>query len=101
LKILVCAPSNGGCDVLARRLKFEVDNDLIQIDDKEFGLVRVGITESIHNDVGSIWLGTLAAKMVENAKKEIDSLNEHYEAIKKMQTDLEIKIKNTDDKNQV
>ena len=99
MKILVCAPSNGGCDVLARRLKFEVDNDLIQIDDKEFGLVRVGVTESIHNDIGSILLEKLAARLAE--KKEIDSLNEDYDAIKKRETNLENQIKNTDDKNQV
>ena len=99
----MCSPSNGGCDELTRRLKFDVDNDLIQIDNKEFGLVRVGRIESIHNDCDSILLEKLAAKKAtcfEKAEKS-DSLTEHYEAMKKMQKDLENKIRNAKNGNQV
>ena len=99
----MCLPSNGGCDELTHRLKFDVDNDLIQIDNKEFGLVRLGRIESIHDDFDSILLEKLAAKNAtcfEKAEKS-DSLTEHYEAMKKMQKDLENKIRNAKNGNQV
>jgi hypothetical protein len=103
LRILVCSPSNGGCDELTRRIKYDVDNDFIKIDDKKFGLVRVGRIESIHDDCDSILLENLAAqKGISYDKAEkCDSLAEYYEELKRIQKDLENKIKKAENGKQV
>ncbi len=103
LRILVCSPSNGGCDELTRRIKYDVDNDFIKIDDKKFGLVRVGRIESIHDDCDSILLENLAAqKAISYDKAEkCDSLAEYYEELKRIKKDLENKIKKSENAKQV
>ena len=84
MKILVCSPSNGGCDELARRLKHEIEKNLIEIDDKEFGLVRIGRAEGIHEDCESILIDNLVKKKtISNEQfQKSDSLSKHYEGIK-------------------
>ena len=90
MKLLVCSPSNGGCDELARRLKHDIDKDLIQVGDKEFALVRIGRMESIHGDCESIMIDRLVKKKAITFERS-DSLTNHYK-------DLEIKEKNIKNK---
>ena len=92
--MLVCSPSNGGCDELARRLKHDIDKDLIQVGDKEFALVRIGRMESIHDDCDSIVLENLVKKKtvnIEEAKRN-ESLSIHYESLKATEKNLQQKI---------
>jgi senataxin len=94
LKILVCSPSNGGCDELARRLKREIDKNNLHFDDKEFALVRIGRPESIHKDCESIMFEELVRKKSINLAhlQRSGSLSNHYETLKTTEKNFKNKI---------
>jgi hypothetical protein len=97
LKILVCSPSNGGCDELARRLKRDIDNNLIQIQNREYGIVRIGRTESIHRDCDSISFDHLVRKKFETQnliglENCSNSVQAHFESIITKEKNLKMKL---------
>lgn len=81
LKLLVCSPSNAGCDEIARRLK----------ECKELAIVRVGVSGSIHRDCEEFSLSVLARKKYqellnkEQCKKSA-SLKEQDETFRSRET---------------
>ena len=75
LKILICSPSNYGCDEIVRRLSC----------DKELSVVRVGVSNSIHADSDKINFNNLVKKKFQELlnKKQCEkssSLREQYES---------------------
>ena len=85
LKILICSPSNGGCDELTRRFK-SFKNKLRHEKIRELNVVRVGRIESMHRDCDEITLDNLSRKKFEElvTKKNCEksnSLNEHYKQL--------------------
>ncbi len=79
LKILICSPSNAGCDEIARRLK----------DDKNLKIVRVGKDGAANQDCEQINLNFLAKNKYQELVKR--------EQIKKSES-LSGQVKNFDSK---
>jgi senataxin len=59
-KVLICSPSNGGCDEITRRLIRLRNHYFTQSDNpNEFSIVRVGRSESMNKDCASVNLDSL------------------------------------------
>ena len=93
----MCSLSNGVCDELARRLKHEIENNLIEIDDQEFGLVRIGRAEGIREDCESIMIDNLVKnKTISNEQfQKCDSLSKYYEDTKAKEKSFKEQIQAT------
>jgi hypothetical protein len=99
--MLICSPSNGGCDELTRRIKILKDSkysNLNTLNKKDFTIVRVGRSESIHKDSDDFNLEQLCKKKFEELlrKKQCEkssSLHEHFKTLQNTENTLIKKIK--------
>lgn len=90
LKILICSPSNGGCDELVRRIKKLKEKSGSAISEKvlcrEVKIVRVGRTENIHKDCEEMTLDYAFKKafdqlIMEKKTAKSESLMSHYKSL--------------------
>lgn len=102
LKIMICSPSNGGCDELARRLKKLKDTSGSAISEKvlrrEANIVRVGRCENIHKDCEEMTLEFLFKKtfdhfMMEKKTAKSESLMSHYKTLQSHEKKFSIRVK--------
>lgn len=101
-KILICSPSNGGCDELTRRIKSLItkkNSNLSTFEMKrDFNLVRIGRSDNIHRDCEDVTLDILSRKKLDElvCNKQMEksnSLQEHYKHLKNTEQILSKKIK--------
>lgn len=100
-KMLICSPSNGGCDELTRRIKALKESkysNLNTLNKKDFTIVRVGRSESIHKDSDDFNLDFLCKKKFEDLlrKKQCEkssSLHDHFKTLQNTENTLIKKIK--------
>lgn len=101
-KLLICSPSNGGCDELTRRLKAHRDHhktkSFLSYSNKEFLIVRLGRTESMHRDCEQVYFDNLVKIKLDELirKKELEkssSLKSHYVELETKENILRKKIK--------
>jgi hypothetical protein len=101
-KLLICSPSNGGCDELTRRLKAHRDHhktkSFLSYSNKEFQIVRLGRTESMHRDCEQVYFENLVRIKLDELvrKKELEkssSLKSHYVELETKENILKKKIK--------
>lgn len=64
-RIMICAPSNGAVDEIARRLLQERD---FRGSKKPLLLVRIGIKEKIHREIQPYWLDNLYEQIIKKIK---------------------------------
>lgn len=103
-KVLICSPSNGGCDELTRRIKHLKTKShsslhMLSRDTSGFNIVRVGRPDSIHQDCQDIALDNLAKTKIEELvcrkhSEKSDSLMDHYNHLKTTEINLVKKINN-------
>lgn len=102
LKILVCSPSNGGCDELARRIKKLQEKSGSAISEKvlrrEAKIVRVGRSENIHKDCEEITLDfllktTFDQLMMEKQTAKSESLMSHYKTLQSHEKKFSLRVK--------
>lgn len=101
-KLLICSPSNGGCDELTRRiinLRNKKNSSINPIEIKrEFNIVRVGRNDNIHRDCEEVTLEVLYKKKFDEliCKKQLEksnSLKEHYNNLKNTEQIMRQKLK--------
>ncbi|RNA26770.1 putative helicase senataxin [Brachionus plicatilis] len=102
LKIMICSPSNGGCDELTRRIKKLKEQTWSAIYERvlqrEAKVVRVGRTESIHKDCEEMTLDFLYKKafdqlMMEKKTTKSESLTSHYKNLQFHEKKFTIRVK--------
>lgn len=102
-RLLICSPSNGGCDELTRRLKqARIDRSsafhaLEQQQKRRLSIIRIGRVESIHADCDDVGFDQMVkAKIDELAfKKQSEksvSLKENYNSLLNTEKNLRKKI---------
>ena len=100
-KILICSPSNSGCDELTRKIRNSKNSPssyINSIGNRNLLIVRVGRTESLHRDSEEFSLEHLAEmKCDELVRKSLltktSSLKEQYNSFLNMEKVLEKKLK--------
>ncbi|ORX60067.1 hypothetical protein BCR36DRAFT_50492 [Piromyces finnis] len=92
IKILVCAPSNAGCDEIVRRLKRGVQKNNSELYKPK--LVRIG-TEAIHPDCKDVTLDALVDDLFSNdmvSQSNISKSNQSESALRTQLEDLHKKL---------
>lgn len=100
--MLICSPSNGGCDELTRRLKklkTKKNSSLQAIEQAKgsFRIVRIGRSDNIHRDCEEFMFESLLKSKIDEltCKKQSEkskSLAEHYKSLKNTEVILTKKI---------
>lgn len=102
-RLLICSPSNGGCDELTRRLKQMRKDRTSAIHAIEswrghrFNIIRVGRADSIHSDCDDVGFEAMVKAKVDQliCKKQSErssSLAEHYNTLLTTENNLRKKI---------
>ena len=63
IKILICSPSNGGCDEIARRLK-AFNREYFSATKRHLSIVRLGRFEQMHKDIEDLYIDNLTKSKV-------------------------------------
>jgi superfamily I DNA and/or RNA helicase len=100
-KILICSPSNSGCDELTRKIKnnkMAKNSNLKRVGNRDILIVRVGRTDSIHRDSDEFGLDFLTEKKCDEliSKSQLEkssSLKLQYDQFNKVIPVLEKKLK--------
>lgn len=103
-RLLICSPSNGGCDELTRRLKkmrhdrTSVFHAIENSRGHRFNIIRVGRTDSIHSDCDDVGFDAMVKAKMDQliCKKQSErssSLMEHYNTLITTENNLRKKIK--------
>ncbi|CAF1098735.1 unnamed protein product [Brachionus calyciflorus] len=101
-KLLICSPSNGGCDELTRRIKTLRDKKNSSINElvmkRECNIVRVGRNDSIHRDCEEITLEYLFKKKLdqlifEKKSEKSESLSSHFKSLQQTEKMLTSRVK--------
>ena len=91
-RLLICSPSNGGCDELTRRLK-QLRKDrtsalhaVESMRGSKLSIVRVGRSESIHADCDDVVFevmvkGKIDELMMKKQSERSNSLSDHYHTL--------------------
>ena len=83
-KLLICSPSNSGCDEITRRIKEIKHKQVLKVDQKkDIMIVRLGRTDNMHKDGEEFNLDVLSRRRFEElmTKKQCEkskSLQEFY-----------------------
>lgn len=102
-RLLICSPSNGGCDELTRRIKLMRKDRTSALHNIEaqrghrFCIIRVGRSDSIHSDCDDVGFDAMVKTKIDQliCKKQSErsrSLMEHYNHLLTTENNLRKKI---------
>lgn len=94
-RLLICSPSNGGCDELTRRLKVLRKDRTSAL--QNLTIVRVGRNENIHTDCDDVGFDAMVKAKIDEliCKKQLEktsSLKDHYNTLLSTERNLKKKI---------
>jgi hypothetical protein len=98
-KLLICSPSNGNCDELARRMKELKNKEIMNSNKKKtISIVRLGRSETLNKELEEFNFEILTKKRVEDLtrKKQTEkssSLQEYYKSMQNREIILRKRIK--------